>query len=66
MIGCATESRASNGGAFGVAKLYCAGKRDGDRFAQHSAATQVCQIMLTEVRQIILKVTEAVLDEPLR
>lgn len=54
----ATAAKASNGGAFGVAKLYCAKHWHGDRFPQHRTATLVCQIMLTELRQTILKVTE--------
>jgi len=40
-----------------VAKLYYAEDRLGDRFPQHGAPALVCQIMLTEVRQTILKVT---------
>jgi hypothetical protein len=54
---CATEPKACNGGAFGVAKLYCVGKRHGDRFPQDRGEAQVCQIMLTELRHLILKVT---------
>ena len=54
---CATESKASNCGAFGVAKLYCVGKRFGDRFPQDRGKAQVRQIMLPALRQIILQVT---------
>ncbi len=50
----ATESNASNDGAFGVAKLYCVGKRRGERFLQHRGVGQVCQTLLTEVRHLIL------------
>ena len=53
----ATAEKASNGGACGVAKLYCAGNWHGDRLQQHHPPTLVSQIMLTEVRQTILKVT---------